>query len=96
MEREPQGGSDYGLDLRRDMGDEPPSSMRDSAPDLLAPIDAEAPVSGHNPPPDSPRTSIAEAPEHDWSAASGLIYPALRPPGIHGLTVSEIDEEALA
>ena len=95
MEREPQGGSDYGLDLKRDMGDEPPSSMRDAAPNILAPIDASAPVSGHHPPPEH-RPSVTEAPEHDWSAASGLIYPALRPVGTHGLTVSEIDEEALA
>ena len=32
-----EGGSDYGSDLSRDMSDGPPSSFRDSAPDLLAP-----------------------------------------------------------
>jgi hypothetical protein len=102
MEREPQGGddygqggSDYGLDLKRDMGDEPPGSLRDHAPDLLAPIDASSPVSGHVRPPES-TGSVTQTPEHDWEAARGLIYPALRPVGTHGLSVSAIDEEALA
>ncbi len=95
MEREPQGGSDYGLDLRRDMGEEPPGTIRDTAPDVLAPIDASSPVSGHVPAPES-SGSVTETPEHDWSAASGVIYPALRPVGTHGLQVSEIDPEALA
>ena len=95
MERDPQGGSDYGLDLRRDMGDEPPGSMRDTAPDVLAPIDATAPVSGHVPATE-PHSSLAETPEHDWSAASAVIYPALRPVGTHGLRVSDIDPDVLA
>jgi hypothetical protein len=95
MEREPQGGSDYGLDLRRDMGDEPPGTIRDTAPDVLAPIDASSPVSGHVRAPES-SGSVAETPEHDWTAASTVIYPALRPVGTHGLNVSEIDSEALA
>jgi Protein of unknown function (DUF1444) len=95
MERDPQGGNDYGLDLRRDMGDEPPGSMRDTAPDVLAPIDASAPVSGHVPATE-PHSSLAETPEHDWSAASAVIYPALRPVGTHGLKVSDIDPDVLA
>ncbi len=33
MERDPyEGGSDVGRDLARDIGDEPPSSLRDAAP----------------------------------------------------------------
>ena len=97
MEREPQGGSDYGLDLHRDMGDEAPGSLRDSAPDVLAPIDASAPVSGHVPAPEHGHaTSIAESPEHDWKAAEKLIYPALRPVGTTGLTVASITPESLA
>lgn len=95
MERKPQGGSDYGLDLRRDMGDEPPGTIRDTAPDVLAPIDASSPVSGHVPAPES-TGSVSETPEHDWAAAAAVIYPALRPVGTQGLTVSEIDPEALA
>ena len=87
MEREPQGGSDYGLDLRRDMGEEPPGTIRDTAPDMLAPIDATSPVSGHVPAPES-SGSVAETPEHDWTAASAIIYPALRPVGTQGLEVS--------
>jgi Protein of unknown function (DUF1444) len=94
MEREPQRGSDYGLD-RRDLADEAPGALRDTAPDVLAPIDASAPVSGHTPPPES-RGSVSDTPEHDWTAAAGLIYPALRPVGTQGLTVSEIDTDSLA
>ena len=95
MERDPQGGSDYGLDLRRDMGDEPPGTIRDTAPDVLGQIDASAPVSGHHPAPES-TGSVGDTPEHDWTAASAVIYPALRPVGTHGLRVSEIDAAALA
>lgn len=90
------GGGDFGRDDARDLGDEPPAGLRDAAPDVLAPIDASAPVSGHVPAPDAPRASIAESPEHDWSAASALIFPLLRPAGTHGLPVTEIDAEALA
>jgi hypothetical protein len=95
MERDPQGGNDYGLDLRRDMGDEPPGTIRDTAPDVLAPIDASSPVSGHVVAPES-SGSVTDTPEHDWSAASAVIYPALRPVGTHGLNVSEIDAAVLA
>jgi hypothetical protein len=95
MERDLTDGSDYGRDDARDLGDEPPSSFRDTAPDVLAPIDASAPVSGHVVP-EGVRHSIAEAPEHDWSAASALLFPLLRPSGTHGLPVTEIDPAALA
>ena len=48
MERDRnEGGSDFGRDLARDIGDEPPSSMRDAPPDILSPIDESSPVSGH-------------------------------------------------
>lgn len=95
MERESQGGSDYGQDLHRDMGDETPGALRDAPPDILAPIDESAPVSGHVVAPEAPRPSVTEAPEHDWSAASRIIFPALRPPGTHGLTVADLTQEAL-
>ena len=95
MERDPQGGRDYGLDLRRDMGDEPPGTMRDTAPDVLAPIDASAPVSGHVVGPHT-ATSIADSPEQNWNVAAAIIYPALRPVGTHGLAVADIDSVALA
>ena len=58
MDRESQGGSDVGRDYERDLGDETPAALRDTAPDYLAPIDASAPVSGHSP-----------APEHATSPA---------------------------
>jgi hypothetical protein len=95
MEREPQGGSDYGLAHRRDMGDETPGALRDAAPDVLAPIDASAPVSGHVVA-ESRASSIAESPEHDWKAAAAIIYPGLRPVGTQGLAVADIDSVALA
>jgi hypothetical protein len=94
MEREPQGGSDYGLDLQRDLGDEPPGAIRDTAPDYLGPIDEAAPVSGHVVAPNH-QSSLSEAPEHDWGAASKVLYPALRPLGTVGVWASEYDPEAL-
>jgi hypothetical protein len=95
MERELQGGSDYGLDHRREMDDDAPGALRDHAPDVLAPIDASAPVSGHVVAPTS-SASIAETPEHDWQAAAAIIFPGLRPVGTQGLPVTEIDSAVLA
>jgi len=95
MERERDVADEHERELVRDFGDEPPASFRDAAPDVLAPIDESAPVSGHVPAPDHV-TSIAESPEHDWSAASAIIYPLLRPPGAQGLVVADIDAAALA
>lgn len=95
MERDLSGGSDVGRDIERDMGDEPPSSFRDTAPDYLSPIDASSPVSGHTPTPES-TTSAIDSPEHDWSRAKELIYPALRPLGTQGLEIDSLDRDALA
>jgi hypothetical protein len=72
-----------------------PPTIRDSAPDYLAPIDASAPVSGHSPAP-AHAMSPADAPEQDWSVARGLLYPAFRPVGTLGLAVDSIDREQLA
>jgi hypothetical protein len=94
MEREPSEASDYGVDLR-DIGDEPPGSIRDAAPDILSPIDASSPVSGHIPAPDTPST-IADAPEQSWDAASEIIFPVVRAPGTQGLAIGEVNPEALA
>lgn len=94
MERDPyQGGSDVGRDLR-DLGDEPPASFRDTAPDILAPIDADAPVSGHQPPP-ATTGSAADAPEHDWALARDLVQPAFRPVGTQGLAMDSIQRDTL-
>jgi hypothetical protein len=95
MERDPEGGSDVGRDPGRDFGDEPPPVIRDSAPDYLAPIDASAPVSGHVPAAE-PTSSPADAPEHDWSRARAVVYPAFRPIGTQGLALDAIDRENLA
>lgn len=96
MERDPyEGGSDVGRDLARDVGDEPPSSLRDSPPDILSPIDDSAPVSGHVPPPPS-STSIVDSPEHDWTHARDVIRPAFRPVGTQGLAVEDVQRDTLA
>jgi hypothetical protein len=99
MEREGREASDYGRDHSRDLGDEPPSSFRHSAPDVLAPIDVSSPVSGHVAAPlahHETAASIAESPEHDWTAAARLLVPLLRPSGTQGMAVTSIDASALA
>lgn len=35
-------------------------------------------------------------PEHDWGAASATIFPALRPAGMHGAPMAELDDARLA
>ena len=96
MERDPYGGgNDVGSDIARDLGDEPPATLRDAPPDILSPIDAAAPVSGHTPPPEK-TASPADSPEHDWSLASELVRPAFRPPGTQGTSIETVDREALA
>jgi len=96
MERDLPEGSDYGRDATRDLGDEPPASIRDAAPDLLSPIDMSSPVSGHAVGSESNAHSIAESPEHDWAAAEPLLFPLLRPTGTQGLAVTAIDAAVLA
>jgi hypothetical protein len=79
----------------RDLGDEPAPAWRDHAPDILAPIDPQAPVSGHRAPgPTS--ASAAEAPEHDWLAAAEILMPILRPPGASGTRLADLDATQLA
>src|SRR4029079_5685012 len=78
-------------DLGRDLADEPEPAWRDTAPDILSPIDENAPVSGHQPPPPAD-ASPAAAPEHDWTSASDHVYPVLRPAGTHGTMLAEIDD----
>ena len=67
----------------RDLGDEATGALRDRAPDPLARIDPDAPVSGHRPLPGA-GIPAASAPEHDWTAARSLVYPMLRPMGTSG------------
>jgi hypothetical protein len=95
MERDPnEGGSDVGADVGRNLGDEPPALIRDAAPDIFAPIDASAPVSGHTPPPTT-RPSAADTPEHDWALARDIVRPAFRPMGTHGLAIDSIQRDTL-
>jgi len=79
----------------RDLGDEPAPAWRDKPPDVLAPIDEDAPVSGHRAPPDSP-SSPAEMPEQDWLAAEAILMPLLRPTGTPGTRLAGLDTEQLA
>jgi len=96
MERDPyEGGSDVGRDLARDLGDESPGSIRDTAPDVLAPIDADAPVSGHVPATEA-RVSAVDSPEQDWTVARDLVRPAFRPVGTQGLELESIDRDTLS
>ncbi|OGN88116.1 MAG: hypothetical protein A2X23_11100 [Chloroflexi bacterium GWC2_73_18] len=71
----------------RDTADDATGEVRDRAPDLLAPIDANAPVSGHHVP-DAPGAP-AVATGHDWESARGRIYPLLRPTGTVGIPLEE-------
>jgi hypothetical protein len=95
MERDPYpGGSDVGADHARDLGDEPMILIRDAAPDVLAPIDADAPVSGHQPAPE-PTTSAVDSPEQNWELARALVQPAFRPVGTQGLALESIQRDTL-
>jgi hypothetical protein len=80
------GGTDYGLKP----DEESPGALRDSAPNVLAPIDASAPVSGHTTVFHDPVAVISLAPEHDFSAAAALIVPAFRPVGTQGTPINEL------
>jgi Protein of unknown function (DUF1444) len=55
-------------------------------------------ISGHVPAPEPVDAFKAqsEAPEHDWTAASGHVFPALRPVGTQGIQLSELDPAQLA
>ena len=94
MERDPFGGSDVGRDTERDLGDEPPPTFRDAAPDYLAPLEEGGPISGHTRAPES-AASAMDSPEHDWARARDLIYPAFRPVGTQGLSVERFDRDTL-
>jgi len=78
-----------------DIGDEPTGAIRDRPPDLRSPIDPEAPVGGHHPPPDAPR-HLADEPEHDWTAAASRLMPLLRAGGTSGTSLADVDREQLA
>ncbi|MEO8463054.1 MAG: hypothetical protein ABI555_07565 [Chloroflexota bacterium] len=78
-----------------DLGDEPTGALRDEAPDILSPIDPDAPVSGHHPPAEAP-AGPSQAPEQDWLAAEPILYPVLRPRGTSGFRLGDLDATSLA
>ena len=55
-------------------------------------------ISGHQPPaePGDAFKAQSEAPEHDWSAASAQVFPALRPVGTQGVQLADLDAAQLA
>jgi len=73
----------------QDLADESPGLPRTEAPRLLEPLDPDAPVSGHVPPPE-PVVHGAEAPEHDWAAARTRVFPLLRAAGTEGVDADAI------
>jgi len=79
----------------RDLADEAPGALRTEAPNVLTPIDEDAPISGHQPLPER-TVAGAEAPEHAWSAAKGRLFPLLRPPDTAGIALDEADSVSLA
>jgi hypothetical protein len=96
MERDPsEGGSDVGRDIIRELAEDEAPSIRDAPPDILSPIDEDAPVSGHVAAPE-PMVAATDTPEHDWSRARDLIRPAFRPVGTQGLSLESIDRDNLA
>jgi hypothetical protein len=80
--------------VERGPDDELIPTWREAPPDIHTPIDATAPVSGHQPPSEVAR-SQSEAPEHQWAAAADHVFPALRPTGTHGAPIDELDEARL-
>ncbi|MGZ8527782.1 MAG: hypothetical protein ACXWWR_03225 [Candidatus Limnocylindrales bacterium] len=88
-------GRDRGSDIAHDLGDGPPGALRDTPPDILGPIDAAAPISGHVRAPESTGAAASHAPEHDWAAALAVIVPVLRPAGTVGLHLDQVDRAAL-
>jgi hypothetical protein len=69
-------------------------AIRTMRPDVFAPIDPDAPVSGHYVPAEF--RSHAEAPEHDWATAATGLYPLLRPAGTSGTRLANLDLANLA
>jgi hypothetical protein len=93
--RAEEGDTGYGSDVGRDLSDGPPPAWRDSAPLVVDPIDADAPISGHVPAAaDAPSPSLA--PEHDWDAARAVLVPLLRPAGTGGIRLADVDRSAMA
>ena len=103
MERDPfEPGNDAGKDPGRDLvherlnelGEAPAALIRDAAPDVFAPFDPTAPVSGHV---RAPETSVSpvDSPEHDWYLARDVVRPAFRPVGTQGLALESIDRTTL-
>jgi hypothetical protein len=78
-----------------DIGDGAEGAIRDRAPDVLTPIDPDAPIGGHHVPTEE-RHSMTEEPEQDWAAAGSRLMPLLRAPGTTGTHLGTLDREQLA
>ena len=96
MERGTQGGSDVGRDIERDLGDEPPPTIRDTRARLPgARSTRRAPVSGHVPPPES-RHRDRRVARARLGTRQRAVFPAFRPVGTQGLAVESFDRDTLA
>ena len=51
---------------------------------------------GGDPHPAEPAGPQSLAPEHDWSAATGSVFPSLRPAGTQGAPLDDLDEARLS
>lgn len=78
-----------------ELGDEPPPAIRDRAPDILTPIDPDAPISGHHVPSEK-APGPSQAPEHDWLAAEPILLPVLLPVGTSGISLDSLDPARVA
>jgi hypothetical protein len=79
----------------QDVADESPGLLRTEAPNVLEPIDLDAPVSGHVPPP-APAIHGADAPEHDWAAARSQVFPLVRAADTEGVDPDRVPDLSLA
>jgi uncharacterized protein YtpQ (UPF0354 family) len=84
--------SDWG---GQDIADESPGLLRTEAPRILDPLDPDAPVSGHTPPPE-PAVRGADAPEHEWTAARSRVFPLLRAADTEGVDADQAHDLSLA
>jgi hypothetical protein len=72
-----------GLEPAEMTDDEAPDGLSIAGPAVLGPFTDDGQVSGHRPATGS-GSAITEAPEQNWTAARGRLYPILRPPGTIG------------
>jgi hypothetical protein len=81
-----QNDADLGGEELGDLG------LRTTPPDLLAPIDPNAPVSGHRP---AGAARATPGPQQDWATAQTIVFATLRPAGTPGVRLDSLELGAL-